>query len=152
MDYRRVLLNFLGEQYLNSSPKDLYRTQHLKYRATLLKSSVTNVDVLLPAYANEFFAPTTPVTRANSVTGPGIGALFASLVWALTDVGQGVLLSSPYYDGEVLNSFFLGANLICWQTIRGILPTLPKLASSLRTFLPLSTLSHPRSFPTCAIG
>jgi hypothetical protein len=40
-----------------------------------------------------------PHPGENSVTGPGIGALLAQLVWALAGEGEGVLMS-------VVRSFF----------------------------------------------
>jgi aspartate/methionine/tyrosine aminotransferase len=52
---------------------------------------------LLPRYVN-MVNPVRPITRENSVPGPGIGALLANLIWTLCDEGDGVLLSAvrPY--------------------------------------------------------
>ncbi|WVW86745.1 hypothetical protein I302_108799 [Kwoniella bestiolae CBS 10118] len=70
--------------------------QHLKYRATLTRSSLPQLEDLLPSYFN-LRNPIKKVTRENSVTGPGVGALLASVIWGLCEAGDGVLLSTPYY-------------------------------------------------------
>ncbi|KAJ7250613.1 PLP-dependent transferase [Mycena rebaudengoi] len=75
-----------------------FHKQHLKYRYTLLKSTLPTVEDLLPEYINSHFNPRIQITRKNSVAGPGIGALLAQLIWALTDEDDGVLLSDPFYD------------------------------------------------------
>ncbi|KAJ7195878.1 PLP-dependent transferase [Mycena rebaudengoi] len=85
-----------------------FHKQHLKYRYTLLKSTLPTVEDLLPEYINSHFNPRIQITncdnktgirllRENSVAGPGIGALLAQLIWALTDEDDGVLLSDPFY-------------------------------------------------------
>ncbi|CAK5270057.1 unnamed protein product [Mycena citricolor] len=81
-----------------SRPLVSFRGQHLRYRATLIKTDLQTVEDLLPAYINDHFEPRIPVTRENSVAGPGIGALLAQLVWALAGQGEGVLMSvvSPF--------------------------------------------------------
>ncbi|KAJ7164496.1 PLP-dependent transferase [Mycena filopes] len=71
--------------------------QHLKYRYTLLKTGLPTVEDLLPEYVNDHFNPVVPVTRKNSVTGPGIGAVLAQLIWALVNENAGVLISAPFY-------------------------------------------------------
>ncbi|CAK5269051.1 unnamed protein product [Mycena citricolor] len=81
-----------------SRPLVSFRGQHLRYRATLIKTDLQTVEDLLPAYINDHFEPRIPVTRENSVAGPGIGALLAQLVWALAGQGEGVLMSVPFYD------------------------------------------------------
>ncbi|KAJ6565807.1 PLP-dependent transferase [Mycena vulgaris] len=83
-----------------SRPMEIH-PQHLKYRGTLLKTALPTVEDLLPQYVNEYFNPLVPVTRENSVAGPGIGAVLAQLIWALTDEGAGVLISAPFYDEYV---------------------------------------------------
>ncbi|KAJ7116939.1 PLP-dependent transferase [Mycena epipterygia] len=75
--------------------------QHLKYRATLLKTDLPTVEDLLPEYINEYFSPLVQITTRNSVAGPCIGAVLAQLIWALADEGAGVLLSAPFYDDYV---------------------------------------------------
>lgn len=65
---------------------------------------------LIPEYINDHFNPRIPVTRAcvavveapltddnageNSVSGPGIGAVLAQVIWALASEGDGVLMSA----------------------------------------------------------
>ncbi|KAJ7488130.1 PLP-dependent transferase [Mycena latifolia] len=75
--------------------------QHLKYRNTLIKTTLPTVEDLLPQYVNDYFNPLVLVTRENSVAGPGIGSILAQLIWALTDEGAGVLLSAPFYDDYI---------------------------------------------------
>ncbi|KAJ7904202.1 PLP-dependent transferase [Mycena leptocephala] len=75
--------------------------EHLKYRYTLLKTTLPTVEDLLPQYINDHFNPLVQVTRENSVAGPGIGAVLAQLIWALADEGAGVLLSAPFYDDYI---------------------------------------------------
>ncbi|KAJ7743918.1 PLP-dependent transferase [Mycena maculata] len=77
------------------------RPQHLKYRHTLLLTTLPTVEELLPQYINDHFNPLVPVNRKNSVAGPGIGAVLAQLIWALADEGAGVLLTAPFYDDYV---------------------------------------------------
>ncbi|KAJ7032592.1 PLP-dependent transferase [Mycena alexandri] len=84
-----------------SRPITTLHTQHLRYRATLIKTALPTVEDLLPQYINDYFHPRVPVTRETSVTGPGIGALLAQLVWALAGEGDGVLMSVPFYDDYV---------------------------------------------------
>jgi len=67
--------------------------QHLKYRTTLLRSGVTQLADLLPRYVNRS-NPVREVTRGNSVTGPGVGALLAQLIWAICEEGEGVLMTT----------------------------------------------------------
>ncbi|KAF7375468.1 PLP-dependent transferase [Mycena sanguinolenta] len=83
-----------------SRPLTIY-SPHLKYRNTLIKMTLPTVEDLLPQYVNDNFQPLVPVTRENSVAGPGIGALLAQLIWAIADEGAGVLLSAPFYDDYV---------------------------------------------------
>ncbi|ORY26710.1 pyridoxal phosphate-dependent transferase [Naematelia encephala] len=82
------ILPILNEQSIKS--------QHLRYRVTLLRSSTPQLADLLPTYVN-YRKPVRPVTRANSVAGPGVGSLLAQLFWAICEPGEGVLLSAPYY-------------------------------------------------------
>ncbi|KAJ7202587.1 PLP-dependent transferase [Mycena pura] len=82
-------------------PITTLRTQHLRYRATLIKTTLPTVEDLLPEYINDHFNPKVRITRENSVTGPGIGACLAQLVWALAGEGEGVLMSVPFYDDYV---------------------------------------------------
>ncbi|KAJ7435804.1 PLP-dependent transferase [Mycena galericulata] len=84
-----------------SRPITTFRTQHLRYRATLIKSTLPTVEDLIPEYINEHFHPRVPVTRENSIAGPGIGAVLAQLIWALAGEGEGVLMSAPFYDDYV---------------------------------------------------
>ncbi|KAJ7479531.1 PLP-dependent transferase [Mycena latifolia] len=77
------------------------RSQHLKYRPTLLKTGLPTVEDLIPEYVNDHFHPRIKVTRENSVSGPGIGALLAQLIWALAGEDGGVLMSAPFYDDYV---------------------------------------------------
>ncbi|KAJ7506142.1 PLP-dependent transferase [Mycena galericulata] len=72
-----------------SSPITIY-PQHLKYRATLIKTTLPTVEDFLPKYVNDHFNPRVTVT----IAGPGIGAVLAQLVWALADEGAGVLLTA----------------------------------------------------------
>lgn len=67
--------------------------QHLKYRTTLVRSGVPQLADILPRYLNRS-KPDRPVTRNNSVTGPGVGALLAQLIWAICDEGDGVLIAT----------------------------------------------------------
>lgn len=67
--------------------------QHLKYRTTLVRSGVEQLTDLLPRYLNRS-NPMRPITRDNSITGPGVGALLAQLVWALCGEGEGVLMAT----------------------------------------------------------
>jgi hypothetical protein len=48
---------------------------------------------LLPRYINRS-NPIRDVTRGNSVTGPGVGALLAQLIWAICEEGEGVLITT----------------------------------------------------------
>lgn len=66
---------------------------HLKYRTTLLRSGVNQLADLLPRYVNRS-NPIRKVTRENSVTGPGVGALMAQLIWAICVEGDGVLMTT----------------------------------------------------------
>ncbi|KAJ6480525.1 PLP-dependent transferase [Mycena vitilis] len=84
-----------------SQPITTLHTQHLRYRATLIKTDLPTVEDLLPQYINDHFHPRVQITRENSVTGPGIGALLAQLVWALAGEGEGILMSVPFYDDYV---------------------------------------------------
>ncbi|KAJ7846798.1 PLP-dependent transferase [Mycena leptocephala] len=84
-----------------SRPITTLHTQHLRYRATLIKTTLPTLEDLLPQYINDHFNPRVEITRENSVTGPGIGALLAQLVWALAGEGEGVLMSVPFYDDYV---------------------------------------------------
>ncbi|KAF7376963.1 PLP-dependent transferase [Mycena sanguinolenta] len=84
-----------------SRPITTLHTQHLRYRATLIKTTLPTVEDLIPQYINDHFSPRVPITRENSVTGPGIGALLAQLIWALAGEGEGVLMSVPFYDDYV---------------------------------------------------
>ncbi|KAJ7792981.1 PLP-dependent transferase [Mycena olivaceomarginata] len=84
-----------------SRPITGLHTQHLRYRATLIKTALPTVEDLMPQYINDHFNPRVQITRENSVTGPGIGALLAQLVWALAGEGEGVLMSVPFYDDYV---------------------------------------------------
>ncbi|KAJ7112055.1 PLP-dependent transferase [Mycena crocata] len=84
-----------------SRPITTLHSQHLKYRATLIKSTLPTVEDLLPEYINDHFNPRVPVTRENSVAGPGIGAVLAQLIWALVGEAEGVLMSAPFYDDYV---------------------------------------------------
>ncbi|KAL7413224.1 pyridoxal phosphate-dependent transferase [Mrakia frigida] len=88
-------------EFINNPTSPLFTSQHLKYRNTLLASSVPHLDDLLVKYANDWYDPTSPVTRETSVTGPGLGALLASLCWALLEVGEGVLLSTVFYSDYI---------------------------------------------------
>jgi aspartate/methionine/tyrosine aminotransferase len=67
--------------------------QHLKYRTTLLRSGVTQLAELLARYVNRS-NPVREVNRGNSVTGPGVGALLAQLIWAICEEGEGVLMTT----------------------------------------------------------
>nr|GAT57219.1 PLP-dependent transferase [Mycena chlorophos] len=62
-----------------SRPLNSLRPQHLRYRATLIKTDLPTVEDLLPEYINDHFNPRIRVTRENSVAGPGIGACLAQL-------------------------------------------------------------------------
>ncbi|KAJ7058478.1 PLP-dependent transferase [Mycena amicta] len=84
-----------------SRPLTALRAQHLRYRATLIKTDLPTVEDLLPEYVNDHFNPRVRITRENSVAGPGIGACLAQLVWALAGEGDGVLMSVPFYDDYV---------------------------------------------------
>ncbi|KAJ7479503.1 PLP-dependent transferase, partial [Mycena latifolia] len=72
--------------------------RHLKNRPTLIKTGLPTVEDLMPEYINEHFHPRIKITRENSVSGPGLGALVAQLIWALVGEGGGVLMSAPFYD------------------------------------------------------
>ncbi|KAJ7144113.1 pyridoxal phosphate-dependent transferase [Mycena epipterygia] len=95
--------SLLSERLLEhfARPLTTLRTQHLRYRATLLKTELPTVEDLIPQYINDHFRPRVPVTRDNCVTGPGIGAVLAQLVWAVVGEGEGVLMSAPFYDDYV---------------------------------------------------
>ncbi|KAJ7738265.1 PLP-dependent transferase [Mycena maculata] len=84
-----------------SRPITTLHTPHLRYRATLIKTTLPTVEDLIPQYINDHFHPRVPVTRENSVSGPGIGAVLAQLVWALAGEGEAVLMSAPFYDDYV---------------------------------------------------
>jgi len=83
-----------------SRPLTIY-PPHLKYRYTLIKTTLPTVEDLLPQYVNDHFNPLVQVTRENSVAGPGIGAVLAQLIWALADEGTGVLISAPFYNDYI---------------------------------------------------
>lgn len=51
------------------------------------------VDVM-PGFLNKSLKPLVPLTANKIVVGPGIGAIFAHLLWHLCDVGDGVLLTA----------------------------------------------------------
>jgi len=67
--------------------------QHLKYRTTLLRSGVNQLADLLPKYVNRS-KPIRQVSRKNSATGPGVGALLAQLIWSICEEGDGVLMTT----------------------------------------------------------
>ncbi|KAJ7099870.1 PLP-dependent transferase [Mycena crocata] len=94
--------SLLSERLVENLSKPItIHHQHLKYRTTLLKTTLPTVEDLLPEYINDYFNPLVRITRENSVAGPGIGAVFAQLIWALANEGEGVLLSAPFYDDYV---------------------------------------------------
>ncbi|KAF7342320.1 PLP-dependent transferase [Mycena venus] len=89
-----------------SRPLTIY-PPHLKYRYTLTKTTLPTVEDLLPQYVNDHFNPLVQITTlfspagANSVAGPGVGAVLAQLIWALADEGAGVLITAPFYDDYI---------------------------------------------------
>ncbi|KAJ7473390.1 PLP-dependent transferase [Mycena latifolia] len=84
-----------------SRPLTTLRTEHLKYRPALLKSELPTVEDLLPEYINDHFHPRVKITRENSMSGPGLSAVLAQLVWTLAGEGDGVLMSAPFYSGYI---------------------------------------------------
>jgi hypothetical protein len=81
--------------------------QHLKYRTTLVRSGVTQLADLLPRYINRF-KPVREVTRDNSVTGPGVGALLSQLIWVICGEGDGVLMTtvSPFPAYNISTDYY----------------------------------------------
>ncbi|KAH7905773.1 PLP-dependent transferase [Hygrophoropsis aurantiaca] len=71
---------------------------HLKYQATLLASSYLSVGDALRIYINDTFHPRQLILPEEIVPGPGLGALFAQFIWHTCDEGDGVVLTTPYYD------------------------------------------------------
>ena len=121
------------------------RSQHLKYRSTLQRSSLPQLEDLLPAYVN-LSNPVRPVTRLNSVCGPGVGALLAHLIWTLCDEGDGALLSTvsyPWYLADISHTT---------TTMLEISDTPQRPRSSLPKYRPPWILSTRRLFHTFETG
>ncbi|KII84100.1 hypothetical protein PLICRDRAFT_179782 [Plicaturopsis crispa FD-325 SS-3] len=87
-------------QYMHNHVKFL-TPDHLKCRVAITNGVVNSTANMLPVYINEYAHPIIPVTEEHCVPGPGISALFAQVVWALCDDGDGVLIATPYYADYV---------------------------------------------------
>ncbi|KAF8729326.1 NADH:flavin oxidoreductase / NADH oxidase family, partial [Rhizoctonia solani] len=83
-------------QYFNTHFK--LTTSHLKYRPSLVDGYVNSTEDILPPYYTTYFKPRIPITQEHCVHADGIGSLLAQVFWALCDVGDGVLMTTPYYD------------------------------------------------------
>ncbi|KAF8919899.1 PLP-dependent transferase [Mucidula mucida] len=73
---------------------------HLKYRSALTHaaSTIPSAKQAVPRYLNKTLKPLVPITPDHCVVGPGIGAVFAQLIWHLCDEGEGVLMTAPFYE------------------------------------------------------
>ncbi|KAH7927596.1 PLP-dependent transferase [Leucogyrophana mollusca] len=71
---------------------------HLKYRVSLLSGFYPNTEQALRMYINETFHPRELITPEQIVTGPGLGAIFAQFIWHTCEEGEGVVITTPYYD------------------------------------------------------
>ncbi|GAB1527065.1 hypothetical protein RhiTH_010240 [Rhizoctonia solani] len=83
-------------QYFNTHFK--LTPSHLKYRPSLVDGYVNSTEDILPPYYTTYFKPRIPITQEHCVHADGIGSLLAQVFWALCDVGDGVLMTTPYYD------------------------------------------------------
>ncbi|KII84197.1 hypothetical protein PLICRDRAFT_374244 [Plicaturopsis crispa FD-325 SS-3] len=72
----------------------LLTPDHLKYRVAITNGVVDSTEKALPLYINEYAHPVISVTPEHCVPGPGIGALFAQVIWALCNDGDGVLIAT----------------------------------------------------------
>ncbi|KAF9051098.1 PLP-dependent transferase [Hymenopellis radicata] len=72
---------------------------HLKYRSALthVASTIPSTKQAVPRFLNKTLKPLVPITPDHCVVGPGIGAVFAHLLWHLCDEGEGVLMTAPFY-------------------------------------------------------
>ncbi|CCO36081.1 1-aminocyclopropane-1-carboxylate synthase-like protein 1 Short=ACC synthase-like protein 1 [Rhizoctonia solani AG-1 IB] len=71
---------------------------HMKYRPSLVDGYVQSTEDVLPSYYTTYFKPRIPITSQHCVHADGIGSLLAQVFWALCQVGDGVLMATPYYD------------------------------------------------------
>lgn len=71
---------------------------HLKYRTSITNGHVWSTVQAMPVYINDYTKPLSPVTPEHTVIGPGLGSIIAQFMWTVCDEGDGVLLTTPFYD------------------------------------------------------
>ncbi|KAL0574559.1 hypothetical protein V5O48_007396 [Marasmius crinis-equi] len=88
------LLKYIHEHFRLSE-------EHLKYRIGLVNSFEPTLIDALPKFLNRTLKPLVPITPEATVIGPGIGGVLAHLLWILTQPGDGVVLTTPFYTTYV---------------------------------------------------
>ncbi|KAL0061797.1 hypothetical protein AAF712_011314 [Marasmius tenuissimus] len=86
-----VLLKYVHEHFDLSD-------EHLKYRIGLVNSFHPTLIDALPRFLNRTLKPREPITPEATVIGPGVGGLLAHLLWVLTDPGDGIVMTTPFYS------------------------------------------------------
>ncbi len=61
-------------------------------------STIPSAKQAVPRYLNKTLKPLVPITPDHCVVGPGIGAVFAQLIWHLCDEGEGVLMTAVSFS------------------------------------------------------
>lgn len=72
---------------------------HFKYHLTARRGHAPSTEDSLPEYINDTFHPRIPVTRQNSVVGPGVGSLIGEFCWQVCDDGEAFMITAPFYGG-----------------------------------------------------
>ncbi|KAG8690716.1 hypothetical protein FRC11_009575 [Ceratobasidium sp. 423] len=90
------LLNTELLEYFNTHFK--LTPSHLKYRSSLVDGYVNSTEDILPPYYTTYFKPRVPIKSEHCVHADGIGSILVQIFWALCEVGDGVLVATPYYD------------------------------------------------------
>ncbi|KAF9265306.1 PLP-dependent transferase [Marasmius fiardii PR-910] len=70
---------------------------HLRYRIGLANGFEPTLDEALPQFLNRSLKPWKPIAPDETAVGPGVGSLLSQLLWILADVGEGILLTTPFY-------------------------------------------------------
>uniref|UniRef100_A0A0W0EV08 Aminotransferase class I/classII large domain-containing protein n=1 Tax=Moniliophthora roreri TaxID=221103 RepID=A0A0W0EV08_MONRR len=74
---------------------------HLKYRNAFTYGYAPTLVEVMPRFLNRTLKPRIPITPQVTAVGPGIGGIFAQLIWHLCDPGDGVLMTTPFYRDYV---------------------------------------------------
>ncbi|KAG7088762.1 hypothetical protein E1B28_012728 [Marasmius oreades] len=70
---------------------------HLKYRFGLENGFQPTLTEALPRFLNRTLKPRIPITPEVTAVGPGAGSLLAQLLWILSEPGDGILVTTPFY-------------------------------------------------------